>query len=189
MNNVHWGAVGQRAVVMAPGATAGEGRCEAGEWGLAVEDVVVYGPIGELRTWARSALTQLPRERGGAPLVTVDARRQWQWLTGSGVLGATEAQAAEWAADAESVHDVLRAVARDPGAAGWTLGDDVAALWADIDDDGDLTAGVVLSGTGRAVGIGQPLTSADLTVRLRVSPVEQANACLTVIAERINNAY
>jgi len=190
MNNVYWGWVSDSAVIMAPGATAGEGRCEAGEWGLIVEDVVVYGSVRALRAWAGSALARLPQERGAAPLVTVDAGRQRQWLGESGVLGATTGPAAEWEDGVESVHDVLRAVAVDPGAAGWILGDDVAALWADIDDDdGGLIAGVVLSSTGHAVGIGQPLTRADLTVRVQASPVEQANACLAVVAERINNAY
>jgi hypothetical protein len=149
----------------------------------------VYGSVGRLRAWAQSALEQLPPERDGAPLITVDTRRQRQWLDTSGVLGATAEQAAAWTPGVESVREVLHAVAIDPGDAGWTLGDDVAALWADIDDDGDLVAGVVLSSTGHAVGIGQPMTGSDFMVRFQASPIEHASACLAVIAERINRAY
>ena len=42
MNNIEWGAVeSQRAHLMAPSYLAGYGRLHNGEWGAAVENVVV----------------------------------------------------------------------------------------------------------------------------------------------------
>ncbi|GIM98063.1 hypothetical protein [Paractinoplanes toevensis] len=190
MNNVYWGAVDDEAVIMPPGETAGEGRCAGGEWGLNVEDVVVYGSVGGLRAWAQSALDQLPPDRAGVPLVTVDRDRQRQWLSESGMLAATDDLPGTWSATVETVRDLLRAVAVDPAAAGWTLGADIDALWADLDDvTGDLIAGVTLSSTGHRVGIGEPLTDADFAVRFPVSSIELGGAALTVIADRINDAY
>ncbi|MEU4244302.1 hypothetical protein [Actinoplanes sp. NPDC026619] len=190
MNNVYWGAVEDEAVIMPPGETAGEARCADGEWGLNVEDVVVYGSVGGLRAWAQSALDQLPPDRAGVPLVTVDRNRQWQWLSEPSVIGATDDRPDGWTATVETVRDLVRAVAADPGDAGWTLGDDIDALWADLDDaTGDLIAGVTLAGTGHRVGIGEPLTDADFAVRFPASSIELANAALTVIADRINQSY
>lgn len=217
MNNVNWSVANGQAVILPPGETAGEGRCQAREWGLLVEDVVVYGAVSRLRGWAQSVLDQLPRERGDVPLVVVDRELQSRWLRESGVLIAAEDKrlgrgwrlrvgwgwciyvgrrgvrvfrTSDWTATVESVRDLMQAVAVDPATAGWTLGDDVAALWADLDDDnGDLDAGVQLAGTGHYVGIGEPLADADLAVRSRTSSVEWANACLTVVADRINGSY
>ena len=190
MNNVYWGAVDNGAAILTPGDTAGEGRCAGGEWGLQVEDVVVYGSTGALRAWAQAALETLPPERQGMPLVTVDRDRQWQWLRESGVLGADVRTSDDWTGTVETVRDLLRAVATNPAAAGWTPSEDVDALWADLDDDtGDFTAGVRLAGTGHHVGIGEPLTDRDFTVRITTSAIERANACLTVVADRINQSY
>ncbi|MFF5085356.1 hypothetical protein ACFY36_50655 [Actinoplanes sp. NPDC000266] len=186
MNNVYWGYTDEHAEVMPPGTTAGEGRCEAGEWGVRVEDIVAYNSLGGLRRWAQSLLDELPPERDGAPLVIVDHASQREWLTYSGVVeriigadptGGTVAR----------VHDLLKAVLADPAAVGWTLGDGVAELWAGYDDG--VVAGVRLARSGFQVGIGRPLLEDDVKIRFLASPAEQAHACLGLIAERINNAY
>jgi hypothetical protein len=187
VNNINWGHLKNQAGVMPPGTVAGDGRCEAGQWGVLVEDIVVYGSLTELRTWAQTILDDLPAARHEAPLVLVDPIRQEQWLTWSGVLDRiTE----DGPADAVSfVLDLVRAVAVNPGQAGWTLGDNVAALWADLDDLEGVMAGVRLVNPAYEVGMGEPLLEDDLAIRLRVSPVERADAYLRVVAERINNAY
>ena len=218
MNNVYWGVADDQAAVMPPGQTAGEGRCQAGEWGLPVEDIVVYGSIARLRQWAQSVLNRLPLERGDEPLVIVDRELQTRWLHDSGVLTTAEDKrlgrgwririgrqgwcvyvgrrglrifrSRAWTAAAESVRDLVRAVAVDPAKAGWTLGDGVAALWADLDEDaGDLVAGVQLAGTGHYVGVGEPLADTDLAGLFPTSSVEWASECLDVVADRINASY
>jgi hypothetical protein len=185
VNNINWGHVDPIAEILPPGATAGDGRCEPGQWGVIAEDIVAYGSLAELRAWAQSILDQLPGSRDGAPLLTVDRGRQWTWLE-AGEPGTHK----DWAATTETIRDLVLAIAADPTAAGWTLGVDVAALWADLDDDtGALIAGVVLASTGHHVGIGEPLTDDDLLVRFPTSGKEWANGCLSVIAERINQSY
>lgn len=190
MNDMYWGAVGEEATIVTPGENTGIGFCSAREWGLATKNVVVYGSIGDLRAWAQSALDKLPPERGEAPLVTVDSARQQQWLRESGVLGATDDHAISRTVTAETVRALTLAIAADPAAAGWTLGDDVAELWAgSAYSPGDLVAGVKLAGTGHKVGIGEPLTDWDFTVQTPTNTVELASACLIVVADRINQSY
>ena len=186
MNNVNWGFLdGGAAEIMQPGDTAGEGHCEAREWGVAVEDVVVYGGVETLRAWAQSIMNRLPADRRGAPLLVVDRDRQSAW-----VQGATAGIGPDWTATVETVRDLVQAVAADPGAAGWTLGADVAELHAFLDEGPDqLCAGVTLTSTGHYVGI-EPLHGDDLaTTHVRVAGPELADACLTFIAARINDAY
>jgi hypothetical protein len=175
---------------MPPGSTAGDGRCEAGEWGIPVDDVVVYATLSGLRGWATSILDKLPPERHATPLVTVDPVLQDQWLTWSAVLPRINSSEQE-PSDVVCffLRDLMQAVAGNPSAAGWTLGDDVAALWADLDDDGDVTAGVRLASSGYEVGIGEPLNEHDLHISRSTDLVERANAYLHLLAERINAAY
>jgi hypothetical protein len=189
VNNVEWGYAPETATVMPPGSTAGDGRCEAGEWGIPVDDVVVYATLAGLRVWATSILDKLPPERHATPLVTVDPALQDQWLTWSAVLTRIKPSEQEPADQVRFLQDLMKAVAADPSAAGWTLGDDVAALWVDLDDDGDVIAGVRLSSSGYEVGIGEPLSEQDLSISRSIDLVERANAYLHLLAERINAAY
>jgi hypothetical protein len=185
VNNVNWGCVDPIAEILTPGATAGDGRCEPGQWGVIAEDIVAYGALAELRAWARSILDQLPASRDGAPLLTVDPGRQWTWLEAR-----EPGTHTDWAATTATIRDLVLAIAADPTAAGWTLGVDVASLWADLDDDtGALVAGVVLASTGHHVGIGEPLTDADLRAPGPISGREWANGCLSAVGERINQSY
>lgn len=169
------------------GDTAGDGRCEAGQWGVAVEDVIAFGSLTGLRRWAQSILDQLPEDRDGKPLVIVDGDRQWAWAQTS-----TAATDPNWSATAQTVCDLVQAVAANPAAVGWSLGHDVAKLWAGLEDDEDLIAGVTLLSTGQQVGIGEPLTDADVRVDPRwigVSGTYRVDALLSVVAARINAAY
>jgi hypothetical protein len=75
VNNINWGHVGANADVLTPGATAGDGRCEAGQWGVIAEDVVAYGSLAVLRSWAQSILDQLPVPQGAEAAVTRSRRR------------------------------------------------------------------------------------------------------------------
>jgi hypothetical protein len=187
MNNVNWGYTGDRADIMAPGETAGDGYCEAGEWGVRAEDVIIYGPLRSLRGWAQSIVAQLPGERGAAePLVIVNAAHQRAWLYS---IDLDENDGDRPAVDA--VSDLLQTIAEDPGTAGWELGRDVARLWVDHDHADDLLVGITLASTGQNIGTGQALTDSDFTIRpkLRATRREVVNACLKMISERINEAY
>ncbi len=191
-NNVNWGHLGSNvADIMSPGDTAGDGRCEPGEWGVAVEDVVVYGSLGGLRDWAESILRRLPPDRAGAPLVTVDEARLRDWL-------ASPASPVddEWVPIVETVRDLIGEVAADPLAAGWTLGDGVELLYAEAEEDDDgLLAGVKLaSGGGFFYLATEPLYDEDLLPKPTTGTPppggrEQALRCLTGIAGLINKTY
>lgn len=186
MNNVLWGYIEVGADIMAPGDTAGDGRCHAGEWGVLVEDVVVYGNRAGLRAWAQSVLAQVPGDRGpDEPLIIVDTVQQQVWLETTGVAVDDEESTLD------AVGDLLQAIAADPGAAGWTFGRDVTGLWVHRDDADDLLVGVTLTGASRDIDIGTALTATDLTVRpsLRASRAEVTDAWLAVVAERVNAAY
>jgi hypothetical protein len=190
MNNIYWGAVDDEAFIMPPGSIAGDGRCEARQWGVPVEDIVVFGSLDGLRSWAQSVLDRLPPAHRASPLVTIDDARQWQWLQWSPVLGTTEEESRSWIPTVETVHDLMQAVAADPATAGWILGDGVDALWADLEDDnGDLITGVTLARPRHEIGIGEPLNNEDLIARTATTSVERANACLRVIADRVNQSY
>ncbi len=189
-NNVNWGHIGGDADIMPPGDTAGEGRCEDGEWGVAVEDVVVYGSLGGLRGWAESILRRLPPDRDGAPLVTVDEDRLRDWL-------ASPASPVddEWAPIVETVRDLIAAIAADPPAAGWTLGDGVELLYAEEDDNTDgLLVGVKLATRGFFLAT-EPLYDEDLLPKPTTGTPPpsggrgQALRCLTGIAGLINKTY
>jgi len=173
---------------MAPGDTAGDGRCEAGEWSVRVDDVVVYSSLPGLRQWAQSVLDVLPPQRHGAPLVIVDQQRQREWLAWSRVLDRITADA-DSSDTVTLVRDLVQVVAVDPATAGWTLGADVASVWAELDEADGVVAGVRLAASGYMVGIGGPLRDNDLRARFLTTPAEQADACLRLIATRINKAY
>ena len=182
-NNVNWGALGGRhASLMVPGSAAGDGRCGAGEFGLPVEDVVVYGELEDVRGWLRDALDKLPPARN---LVTVDSSRQWRWL---GTLKL--ADRLDWTPTVGNVQKLCRKVFTDPYIAGWTLGLGVKKLRAVRDEDqpDDLMIALKLHG-GRWIGIGDPLTDDDLTIRTKCSRQEAAHAVLNVVADRINKAF
>jgi hypothetical protein len=189
VNNVEWGYAAGAAPIMVPGETAGEGRCMAGEWGVQVDDVVVYSSLAGLRQWARSVLEELPPERHSAPLVAVDRDRQQQWLAWSGITDRLIDTSGEPSDTVTLVRDLVQAVAADPGAAGWVLGDDVACVWAELDDADGVMAGVRLAASGYHVGIGEPLLETDFRFRFLATPAEQADACLLLVADRINKAY
>lgn len=183
-----WGLIDKtRADLMAPGDPAGHDRCRARQWGVSVGTVVVYGSLRTLRAWARSIDAQLPEDRGAdQPLVAIDVHAQTAWLT------TRLADDEDWEPRAWTVCDLMEAIAVDPMAAGWTLGYDVAGLWADLDErTGGLMAGVTLAASRLNVGIGEPLRDADFTVRPQPQSgsVEVAAACLTTVAHRINQSY
>lgn len=189
MNNVEWGHAAGPAAILVPGDTAGEGRCAAGEWGVQVDDVVVYSSLVSLREWATSVLGALPPDRRGAPLVVVDHDRQRQWLTLSGVIERIT-ESGDGSLDTVTlVRELIHAVSADPAAAGWTLGADVASVWAELDDTEGVVAGVRLTTSGHDVGIGEPMLETDFTFRFLATPAEQADACLLLVADRINKAY
>lgn len=181
-NNVNWGWVDTKANIMVPGMTAGDGRCEAGQFGVIAEDTIAYSNLENLRSWLRSALDQLPPSRD---LVTVDLARQWRWLDTLKPL-----RRDDWTPTVDNVQKLCRKVFTDPYAAGWTLGLGVSKLRADRDEDqpDDLMVSIKLHG-GRWIGIGDPLTDSDLQVRLKCSTQEAAHAVLNVVAQRINKAY
>jgi hypothetical protein len=189
MNNVEWGHAAGPAAILVPGDTAGEGRCSAGEWGVQVDDIVAYSSLAGLRQWATSVLDALPPERHGAPLIVVDQDRQRQWLTWSGVLERITEADHEPSDTATLVRELVHAVSADPAAAGWTLGPDVASVWAELDDTDGVVAGVRLAASGYDVGIGEPLLDNDLRCGFLTTRVEQADSCLRLIATRINKAY
>ncbi|MFI1996742.1 hypothetical protein [Actinoplanes sp. NPDC020271] len=188
MNNVLWGYIDGDADIMAPGEAAGDGRCETGEWGVRVEDVVVFGSRADLRDWAQSVLAHVPGDRRpDEPLIIVDTAQQQTWLETTGK--ARSHSDSDAALDAAG--DLVQAIAEDPAAAGWTFGRDVTRLWAYRDDADDLLVGVTLTGVAHAIDLGSALTAADLTVRppVHASRTEVASAWLSIIAERINAAY
>jgi hypothetical protein len=188
VNNVEWGYAAGPAAVLVPGDTAGEGRCSAGEWGVQVDDTVVYSSLDSLRAWATSVLDALPPDRHGAPLIVIDHERQRQWLTWSGVIDRiTEAD--EPSDTATLVRELVHAVSADPAAAGWTLGPDVASVWAELDDSQGVVAGVRLAASGYDIGIGEPLLDDNLRCGFLATRVDQADSCLRLIADRINKAY
>jgi len=194
MNNIEWGAVDSaRAHLMAPSYLAGYGRLHNGEWGTAVENVVVYSSREGLREWAQSIVDRLPGERTGKPLVIVNQNQQQAWLTGSHVLGADPEERAEWTATVETICDLMQAVAANPAAFGWTLGEGVTEIFAQIDEDGgDDDAGGMVAGVkveGFWIGC-QPLHDKDLVRTERDgSGIDLAHAVLLVIADRIDRAY
>lgn len=187
-----WGLVTNRenADILTPGTFAGGSRCEAQQWGVAVDDAIVYGSLAGLRNWAQSILDQLPEDRGeDDPLVVVDPDRMAAWLRDSG----TAVPGEEWPGNTETVYELVQAVAVDPAAAGWTLGGDVAGLWAGLADDVDgLTVGVHLASTDQLIGIGEPMNEDDFTTdpdHLTPAGPEWEYGCLMAIADRINAAY
>ncbi|MFI5497154.1 hypothetical protein [Actinoplanes sp. NPDC051859] len=193
MNNIAWGALAsQYADLMPPSSVAGNGRLSNGEWGAAVEDVVVCGSRETLRAWALSIVDSLPSDRAGKPLVVVDRDRQRIWLAGSDALGADPHQRAGWTATVASVCALMTKVIQDGNAAGWQLGEDVTSLFAYVDDEaGDDDAAGLVAGAwvhGYAVGC-KPLHDRDMTVRFPTDPEEAAEAMLTVVADRINEAF
>ncbi|MFG1995221.1 hypothetical protein ACGFJ7_35130 [Actinoplanes sp. NPDC048988] len=194
MNNIEWGAIeSQRAHLMAPSYLAGYGRLHNGEWGAAVENVVVYSSREGLRTWAQSIVDRLPGDRTGKPLVIVNQDQQQAWLTGSHVLGADPEERAQWTATVETVCDLVQAVAKNPAAFGWTFGDGVTELFAQVDEDGgdDDAGGMVAGVKVDSFWIGcKPLHDDDLVRTSREgSGIDLAHAVLMVIADRIDRAY
>ena len=131
----------------------------------------------------------LPPERHGAPLVVIDPEQQRQWLAWSGVTERITGIRDEPCDTATLVRDLIHAVAADPAPAGWTLGDDVASVWAELDDGDGIVTGVRLAASGYEVGIGRPLLEADFRCRFLATPAEQADSCLRIVADRINKAY
>ena len=194
MNNIEWGAIeSQRAHLMAPSYLAGYGRLHNGEWGAAVENVVVYSSREGLRAWAQSIVDRLPGDRTGKPLVIVNKDQQQAWLTESHVLGADPEECTEWTATVETVCDLMQAVAKNPAAFGWTFGDGVTELFAQLDEDGgDDDAGGMVAGVkvdGFWIGC-EPLHDDDLVRTDREgNGIDLAHAVLMVIADRIDRAY
>lgn len=175
-----WGSVNNQetADLLAPGDTARNGFCEAKEWGVVVNDAIVYGSLASMRRWAQSVLDQLPPDRD-TPLVTVDVDRLREWLAGNDVTSDPDFEVT-----VTSVCDLMEMISGNPQDAGWTLGEDVYSLWVDVDDDGDgLLAGVELT-DGPLVGIGAALLDEELT-----AAGGTAFAALAVVAHRINEAY
>jgi hypothetical protein len=194
MNNIEWGAVeSERAYLMDPSYLAGYGRLHNGEWGAAVENVVVYSSREGLRDWAQSIVDRLPGDRTGKPLVIVNQDQQQAWRAGSHVLGADREERAEWTATVETVCDLMQAVAKNPAAFGWTFGDGVTELFAAVDEDGgDDDAGGMVAGVmvdGFWIGC-ESLHDDDLVRTEREgNGIDLAHAVLTVIADRIDRAY
>ncbi|GAA2470907.1 hypothetical protein [Winogradskya humida] len=178
---------------MAPSYLAGYGRLRNGEWGAAVENVVVYSSREGLRTWAQSIVDRLPGDRTGKPLVIVNQDQQQAWLTGSHVLGADPEERAEWTATVETVCDLMQVVAKNPAAFGWTFGDGVTELFAHVDDGGgdDDAGGMVAAVKVDGFWIGcEPVHDDDLVRTGRGgSGIDLAHAVLMVIADRIDRAY
>ncbi|MEV8509675.1 hypothetical protein AB0368_33275 [Actinoplanes sp. NPDC051475] len=126
-------------------------------------------------------------------LVIVNQDQQQAWLTGSHVLGADPEERAEWTATVETVCDLMQAVANNPAAFGWTFGDGVTELFAQVDEDGgDDDAGGMVAGVkvdGFWIGC-EPLHDDDLMRTDREgSGIDLAHAVLMVIADRIDRAY
>jgi hypothetical protein len=184
--STEWGFVMHtpHADLLAPGDPAGDGRCEAGQWGVTVDSIVAYGPLSGLRNWAQSILDQLPDDRDGVPLVTVDPDMMRTWL---------ETQFDEEWGDAdftlETLTDLMEGITADPAAAGWALGDDVEMVWSNYGHDG-LMVGVRLSSTEQHIGMGEPLTGDDLSDQGKGVPVvDLAHGWLLLVAERVNGSY
>ncbi len=210
-NNVNWGFISSAPDMVVPGDFLGDGRCEAEQFGFAVQDVVVYGTLPDLRAWLETALRHLPADRDG-DVVGVDTDKQMQWLDNN--LGIDpdddpddavwELDDTDWEPSTDTLRELFEHLARDPAAAGWTLAHDVKAVWAvDDEDEGPaLMAGLTLNNdTETQIGIGEPLHSDDLaeaahtiakTYNANGMPPttrQLAHAALLHIAERLNNAY
>ena len=200
-----WGRVDNAdADIMGPGETAGHGRLEAEEFGVAIGDVVVHGSLAGLRQWATSVLRKLPADRNGAPLVDVDPDRQAWWIANAAPLHDDLDDDEPWTANTYTVWDLFDAVMGHPEDAGWHLGAGVTRLWVEMDEGseansspGGLMVGVVLAGNDLHVGIGRPIRDEDLTPQALVpsagpdgvDDLTLAIAALDLLAQRINNSY
>jgi len=201
-----WGRVDSGdAQIMMPGETAGHGRLEAEEFGVAVGDVVVHGSLAGLRQWATSLLKKLPADRGGVMLINVDRERQAWWIGQVAPLYDNLDDDEPWTADTYSVEDLFDALMEDPADAGWYVSDDFTGLWAETAEGseadtspGGLMVGVTLADGGLRIGIGQPIRDEDLTPQALtpdligsdgVDDHTLAIAALDLLADRINNSY
>lgn len=186
MSNVEWGYISDDAELITPGMKAGEGRCDNGQWGVIVKGAVTYGSLSSVRAWAQSILDQLPPDRDGKPLVSVDSAAMALWLS-------RKSLDPEWAVDLDQVHEWVEEIGKDSAAAGWTLGEGVADLWVEFDDAGDLTAGVHLApARGQHLAVGMEPISADdirVPVKSQLNRVEHGLRVLDMIVDRINRAY
>lgn len=180
-----WGCVEDResADILTPGDTVDGKYCDAKQWGVVVDHAAVYGTLADMRRWAQSLLDQLPDDRD-TPLVTVDIDGLHEWLDAS-----DDANDPDFEVNVTSICDLMLAIAEEPESAGWTLGEGVEDLWAGGDENtGDLLAGISLV-DGPQVGIGRPLTDADLTAAKADSVHDLTVAALVLVAHRINEAY
>ncbi len=186
-----WSEISGNAEVMMPGEAAGNYRLKAEEFGVVVNDVGVFGKLPAIRQWASQILAELPVERHGRPLVTVNVHAQQAWLRSFDELDEPVEQEYPWEPNVDNALALMEELIKDPAAAGWTLADDVADLWANNDDiTGDLLVGVELN-TEQNIGIGEPLTEHDLrdAVGDVDHPVYAAAAVLALIAQHINDSY
>lgn len=80
--NVHWAHTdGDAFTILPPGSYAGDGICEDNQWGVQVEDVVVYASSPEgLRRFATNLAAELPAPGGPAVAFDEVGFRAW-WPT------------------------------------------------------------------------------------------------------------